>query len=93
MLGTFYLHRDHGARDDRQKARLMWLVEAMGVGAFRAAIEQRMGQALRREVRWGRYQLNDKWVCLLAGVNAFRAAIEQRMGQRLRREVRRGCCS
>ena len=43
--------RDHGARDDRQKARLMWLVEAMGVDAFRGAIEQRMGQSLRREVR------------------------------------------
>lgn len=28
----------------------MWLVEAMGVDAFRAAIEQRMGQTLRREV-------------------------------------------
>jgi sulfite reductase beta subunit-like hemoprotein len=28
----------------------MWLVEAMGVDAFRQAIEQRMGQALRREV-------------------------------------------
>jgi len=34
MLGTFYLHRDHGARDDRQKARLKWLVGAMGVGAL-----------------------------------------------------------
>ena len=42
--------RDFGARDDRQKARLMWLVEAMGVDAFRAAIEERMGQTLRREV-------------------------------------------
>ena len=31
----------------------MWLVEAMGVDAFRAAIEQRMGQSLRREVRGG----------------------------------------
>ena len=28
----------------------MWLVEAMGVDAFRAAIEERMGQTLRREV-------------------------------------------
>ena len=45
-----HLHRDFGGRDDRQKARLMWLVEAMGVDEFRAAIEQRMGQALRREV-------------------------------------------
>lgn len=42
--------RDVGGREDRQKARLMWLVEAMGVDAFRAAIEQRMGVWLRREV-------------------------------------------
>lgn len=34
----------------------MWLVEAMGVDAFRAAIEQRMGQTLRREVRAGRWE-------------------------------------
>ena len=26
--------RSHGGRQDRQKARLMWLVEAMGVVAF-----------------------------------------------------------
>lgn len=31
----------------------MWLVEAMGVDAFRAAIEERMGQTLRREVGLG----------------------------------------
>lgn len=31
----------------------MWLVEAMGVDAFRQAIEQRMGQTLRREVSVG----------------------------------------
>lgn len=49
-LALLEVFRDHGARDDRQKARLMWLVEAMGVDAFRAAIEQRMGQTLRREV-------------------------------------------
>ncbi len=34
----------------------MWLVEAMGVDAFRVAIEQRMGQTLRREVRAGRWE-------------------------------------
>ncbi|EFN52613.1 hypothetical protein CHLNCDRAFT_26644 [Chlorella variabilis] len=49
-MALLEVFRDHGARDDRQKARLMWLVEAMGVDAFRGAIEQRMGQSLRREV-------------------------------------------
>ncbi|PRW21087.1 ferredoxin--nitrite reductase [Chlorella sorokiniana] len=49
-IALLEVFRDHGARDDRQKARLMWLVEAMGVDAFRSAIEQRMGQSLRREV-------------------------------------------
>jgi len=35
--------RDHGERMDRQKARLMWLVEAVGVQEFRKMIAQRMG--------------------------------------------------
>jgi len=42
--------RDNGGRLDRQKARLMWLVEEWGVDAFRSEIEKRMGQPLRREV-------------------------------------------
>ena len=44
--------RDMGGRMDRQKARLMWLVEEVGVEGFRDAISQYMGGAeLRREVR------------------------------------------
>ena len=35
--------RDHGERTDRQKARLMWLVEAIGVTEFRRMVAQRMG--------------------------------------------------
>lgn len=42
--------RDNGAREDRQKARLMWLVEDWGADRFREAIAERMGQALRTEV-------------------------------------------
>ena len=30
---------DHGARGNRQKTRVMWLVEAWGVEKFRAAVE------------------------------------------------------
>ncbi|PSC71680.1 ferredoxin-nitrite reductase [Micractinium conductrix] len=58
-IALLEVFRDHGARDDRQKARLMWLVEAMGVDPFRAAIEQRMGQTLRREVHLA---YDDEWV-------------------------------
>jgi hypothetical protein len=42
----------------------MWLVEAMGVDAFRAAIEARMGQALQREVR----ELMVRWLWVLVTV-------------------------
>jgi ferredoxin-nitrite reductase len=35
--------RDNGRRDDRQKARLVWLVEEWGIDAFREAIAERMG--------------------------------------------------
>ncbi len=35
--------RDLGERTDRQKARLMWLVEAVGVKEFRKLVAQRMG--------------------------------------------------
>ena len=35
--------RDNGAREDRQKSRLMWLVEACGVDNFRKGVAERMG--------------------------------------------------
>ena len=35
--------RDFGPRGDRQKTRLMWLVEAMGVEAFREKVGEYMG--------------------------------------------------
>ena len=34
------MRRDHGPRDDRQKSRLMWLVEDWGVDKFRDTIAQ-----------------------------------------------------
>ena len=42
--------RDNGEREDRQKARLMWLVEEWGAARFRDTIAARMGQRLRPEV-------------------------------------------
>ena len=50
-LALLEIFRDHGAREDRQKARLMWLVEAWGVDQFREAIETRLGQKLRHGVK------------------------------------------
>jgi len=38
--------RDKGARGNRQQTRLMWLIEAMGLDQFRAAVEAQMGQKL-----------------------------------------------
>ena len=39
--------RDLGRREDRQKTRLMWLVEEMGVDAYREEVGRRMGVQLR----------------------------------------------
>lgn len=53
LLGLFetrQLRRDFGPRQDRQKARLMWLVEAMGVDAFREKVGEYMGVKLRTAV-------------------------------------------
>jgi ferredoxin-nitrite reductase len=41
--GLMEVFRDHGERTDRQKARLMWLVEAVGVHQFRRMVAERMG--------------------------------------------------
>lgn len=49
-IALLEVFRDNGGREDRQKARLMWLVEEWGVDRFREAIEQRMGQTLHKEV-------------------------------------------
>lgn len=41
------MRRDLGRREDRQKTRLMWLVEEMGVEAYREEVGRRMGVKLR----------------------------------------------
>lgn len=58
-LALLEVFRDNGARHDRQKARLMWLVEEWGIERFRTAIEERMGQGLRREVH---VSYNEPWI-------------------------------
>lgn len=41
--------RDHGLRANRQKARLMWLIDEWGVEKLRTAVETQMGQTLQSE--------------------------------------------
>uniref|UniRef100_A0A7S4BHH3 Ferredoxin--nitrite reductase, chloroplastic n=1 Tax=Chrysotila carterae TaxID=13221 RepID=A0A7S4BHH3_CHRCT len=44
------IFRDEGSRGDRQKARLMWLVEEMGVDTFRSKVVEEM-DSYARDVR------------------------------------------
>ena len=43
------MRRDYGARIDRQKARLMWMVEDMGTDKFRELVSEYMGGATLRK--------------------------------------------
>jgi ferredoxin-nitrite reductase len=51
------VYRDHGLRANRQKARLMWLIDEWGITKFRAEVEQRLGKSLlpaapKDEIDW-----------------------------------------
>jgi ferredoxin-nitrite reductase len=51
------VYRDHGPRANRQKSRLMWLIDEMSLDGFRAAVEQQLGfalqpAALKDEIMW-----------------------------------------
>lgn len=41
------VYRDRGPRANRQKSRLMWLIDELGIEQFRAAVEQELGRTLR----------------------------------------------
>ncbi len=43
------VYRDHGLRANRQKSRLMWLIDEWGLEKFRSAVAQQMGQSLEPE--------------------------------------------
>lgn len=43
------VYRDHGLRANRQKARLMWLIDEWGIDKFRAEVENQLGQKLEAE--------------------------------------------
>lgn len=42
-----YIFRDNGSRAVRGKARLMWLIDEMGLEQFRSAVEAKMGRSLK----------------------------------------------
>ncbi|MBD2777081.1 ferredoxin--nitrite reductase [Iningainema tapete] len=51
------IFRDRGLRANRQKARLMWLIDEWGLDKFRAEVEERLGKSLlpaasRDEIDW-----------------------------------------
>ncbi|AFY70607.1 assimilatory nitrite reductase (ferredoxin) precursor [Thalassoporum mexicanum PCC 7367] len=51
------IYRDYGLRANRQKSRLMWLIDEWGIEKFRAEVEQYMGHSLvaaapRDEIEW-----------------------------------------
>lgn len=41
------VYRDHGLRANRQKARLMWLIDEWGLEKFRSAVEAQLGQPIQ----------------------------------------------
>jgi ferredoxin-nitrite reductase len=43
------VYRDHGLRANRQKSRLMWLIDEWGIDKFRAEVENQLGQKLETE--------------------------------------------
>nr|WP_293124923.1 ferredoxin--nitrite reductase [Microcoleus sp. bin38.metabat.b11b12b14.051] len=40
------VYRDRGPRANRQKSRLMWLIDELGIEQFRTAVEQQVGRTL-----------------------------------------------
>lgn len=51
------IFRDHGLRANRQKARLIWLLDEWGIEKFRAEVEKRFGKSLlpaaaKDEIDW-----------------------------------------
>ncbi|HLO86467.1 MAG TPA: ferredoxin--nitrite reductase [Nostocaceae cyanobacterium] len=51
------VYRDHGLRANRQKARLMWLIDEWGIEKFRSEVEKRLGKSLlpaapKDEIDW-----------------------------------------
>ncbi|MEC4985478.1 MAG: ferredoxin--nitrite reductase [Oscillatoria sp. PMC 1068.18] len=41
------VYRDHGSRANRQKSRMMWLIDEWGIEKFRAEVEKQLGHELQ----------------------------------------------
>ena len=53
------VYRDNGPRANRQKSRLMWLIDTWGIEQFRARVEQQLGDSLapaapQDELNWNK---------------------------------------
>ena len=51
------VYRNNGSRENRQKSRLMWLIDDWGLEKFRSAVEQHLGHSLQTaapkdEIMW-----------------------------------------
>ena len=51
------VYRDYGLRENRQKSRLMWLIDEWGLTKFRSQVEKQIGltletEALKDEILW-----------------------------------------
>jgi ferredoxin-nitrite reductase len=44
--GILEVYRDHGSRANRQKSRLMWLIDEWGIEEFRTRVENHLGYSL-----------------------------------------------
>ena len=56
-LAILRVYRDFGSRANRQKSRMMWLIDEWGMDKFRAAVEKELGQTLqpaaeKDEIEW-----------------------------------------
>lgn len=53
------VYRDHGLRENRQKSRLMWLIDEWGIEKFRTEVEKQLGHNLlpaspKDEIEWNK---------------------------------------
>lgn len=58
--GVLFLYRNHGLRANRQKSRLMYLIDAWGVEKFRSQLEQQLGRSLEPAAESDEITLNKR---------------------------------
>ena len=68
------VYRDSGPRANRQKSRLMWLIDELGLEQFRAEVEQQLGRALlpaapKDEIVWEKRDHIGIWAQKQSGLN------------------------